>query len=234
MKSKYWLRTHIFGITIPKSVKEAREIDAENGNTYRWDAILKEMKNVCPAFEVWEKAKDDIPPGYQQIKYHLIFDVKMGENLRCKARFVAGGHTTEVPESLITYSSVVSRDSVQIALTIAGLNGLKVMACNIQNAYLTADCREKIWTIAGPELGSKAGTMLIVKKALYGLKSAGAAFRSLLADTLMDTGYCPMKADPDVWIRPATKSDGFEYYELVLCYVDDILLISDDRKSALH
>ena len=233
VKSKYWLRTHKFGIRIPKSVKEAREIDAENGNTYWWDTILKEMKNVRPAFEVWEKTKDDIPPGYQQIKCHLIFDIKMGENFRRKARFVAGGHTTEVPESLITYSSVVSRDSVRIALTIAGLNGMKVMACDIQNAYLTADCREKIWTVAGPEFGSEAGTIFLVKKALYGLKSAGAAFRSLLADTLMDMGYKPTKADPDVWIRPATKSNGFEYYEMVLCYVDDILSISDDPKSTL-
>jgi hypothetical protein len=214
-------------------VKKAREIDAKNGNTYWWDAILKEMKNVRPAFEVWEKSESDIPPGYQQIKCHLIFDLKMGENFRRKARFVAGGHTTEVPESLITYLSVISRDSVQIALTIAGLNGLKVTACNMQNAYLTADCREKIWTVAGPEFGSEAGTIFIVKKALYGLKSAGAAFRSVLADTLMDTGYRPTKADPDVWIRPATKSDGFEYYEMVFCCVDDILSIADDPKSTL-
>ena len=233
VKSKYWIRTHKFGIKIPKSVQEAREFDAENGNTYWWDSIMKEMRNVRPAFEVWEKSKEDIPPGYQQIKCHLIFDVKMGENFRRKARFVAGGHTTEVPDSLITYSSVVSRDSVRIALTIAGLNGLKVMACDIQNAYLTADCREKIWTVAGPEFGSEAGTIFLVKKALYGLKSAGAAFRSLLADTLVDTGYKPTKADPDVWIRPATKADGFEYYEMVLCYVDDILSISHDPKSTL-
>jgi hypothetical protein len=107
------------------------------------------------------------------------------------------------------------------------------MACDIQNAYLTADCREKIWTVAGPEFGSEAGTIFLVRKALYGLKSAGAAFRSLLADTLSDTGYKPTKADPDVWIRPAVKSDGFEYYEMVLCYVDDILAISDNPKSTL-
>jgi hypothetical protein len=171
------------------------------------------MKNVRPAFEVWEKSSDDIPPGYQQINCHLMFDVKMGKNFRRKARFVAGGHTTEVPESLITYSLVVSRDSVRIALTIAALNSLNVIACDIQNAFLTADCREKTWTIAGSEFGSEAGTIFIVKKALYGLKSAGAAIRSLLADTLVDTGYQPTKADPDVWIRPAEKADGFEYYK---------------------
>ena len=180
-----------------------------------------------------EKSEGEIPVGYQQVKCHLVFDVKMGENFRRKARFVAGGHTTEVPSTL-TYASVVSRDSVRIALTIAALNDLKVMACDIQNAYLTADCREKIWTRAGPEFGSEAGTIFIVRKALYGLKSAGAAFRALLAETLYDLGYSPTKADPDVWIRPAVKQDGFEYYELVLCYVDDVLSMSTDPAATLR
>ena len=66
---------------------------------------------------------------------------------------VAGGHITEAPASL-TYSSVVSRDSVRIALMIAAFNGLKLIACNIQNDFLTAKCREKCYTRAGPEFGS--------------------------------------------------------------------------------
>ena len=133
----------------------------------------------------------------------------------------------------LTYSSVVSRDSVQISLTIAALNDLKVLACDIQNAYLTVKCREKIWTIAGPEFGSEAGQIMIIVRALYGLKSSGAAFRALLAETLYDIGYKPTKADPDVWIRPGIKSDGFEYYELVLCYVDDVLSISDKPEATM-
>jgi len=174
-KSKYWLRTHKYGIRIPKSVKEAREIDAQNGDNKWWDAICEEMRNVRIAFEAWEGDVKDIPPGYQQIRCHMIFDVKLGENFRRKARMVAGGHTTKTPSTL-TYSSVVSRDSVRIALTIAALNDLKVLCCDIQNAYLTAPCREKIWTVAGPEFGSEAGQPMLVVRALYGLKSSGAAF----------------------------------------------------------
>ena len=79
----------------------------------------------------------------------MIFDIKLGENFRRKARLVGGGHTTIEPSS-ITFSSVVSRDSVRIALTIAALNDLGIRAWNIQNTYLTALCREKIWTFAGP------------------------------------------------------------------------------------
>ena len=142
VKSKYWTRTHKFGIRIPKSVKEAKELDAQNGNTLWWDAILKEMTNVRIAFELFDGDEKDLPPQFQEVKCHIIFDIKMGENFRRKARMVAGGHTTETPAAL-TYSSVVSRDSVCIALTIAALNDLKVLSCDIQNAYLTAKCREK-------------------------------------------------------------------------------------------
>jgi hypothetical protein len=128
---------------------------------------------------------------------------------------VAGGHTTEAPSSL-TYSSVVSRDSVRIALTSAALNDLSVLACDIQNAYLTAPCREKIWTIAGPEFGPEtAGKTMLIVRALYGLKTSGAAFRAFLADTLHDLGFTPSLADPDVWMRPAVKENFFKYWELV-------------------
>ena len=233
VKTKYWIRTHKFGFKIPKNVQEAKDFDRENGNTLWWDAICKEMKNVRVAFEVFEGTEADIPIGYQKVDCHLIFDIKMGENFRRKARQVAGGHKTEAPAS-ITYSSVVSRDSVRIALTIAALNGLEVLACDIQNAYLTAPCREKIWTKAGPEFGSECGQLMLITRALYGLKSSGAAFRAFLAETLHELGYVPSKADPDVWMRPAVKPDGFEYYEYVLCYVDDILSISHDPKRTMN
>ena len=71
--------------------------------TLWWDAIMKEIKNVRPAFEVFEKRKEDIPIGYQHIKCHMIFDVKLGENFRRKERLVGGGHTANAPAS-ITYS----------------------------------------------------------------------------------------------------------------------------------
>jgi hypothetical protein len=150
--SKYWQRTHKYGIQIPKSVKEALAIDKENSNSLWWDEICKEMKNVRPAFEKWELTISDLPPGYQKIKCHFIFDVKMGKNFRRKARLVANGNETETPSTL-TYSSVVSRDSVRIALLVASLDNLQLPSCNIQNVYLTADCREKAYIIAGPEFG---------------------------------------------------------------------------------
>ena len=137
------------------------------------------------AFEAFEGGVEQLPSRFQEIKCHMIFDIKMGENVCRKARWVAGGHTTDAPATLI-YSSVVSRDSVWIMLTIAALNELEVMACDIQNAYLTANCRKKIWNRAGPEFGSESGTIMFICKALYGLKSSGAAFCAHLTETLYD------------------------------------------------
>ena len=50
---------------------------------------------------------------------------------------------TEAPAT-ITYASVVSRESVRIALTLDALNDLEVKAEDIQNAYLTAPVTERI------------------------------------------------------------------------------------------
>ena len=83
------------------------------------------------------------------MKCHMIFDIKLGEKFCRKERLVVGVHTTTAPAS-ITYLSVVSRKSVRIALKIAALNGLEILACCIQNDYLTAKYREIKWTTEGP------------------------------------------------------------------------------------
>ncbi len=124
----------------------------DNGNTYWADAIVKEMSKAKVAYvpfkgvtpEEVRANKVNQLCGFQEIKCHIVFDVKI--DFTRKARFVAGGHTT-VPPNSITYSSVVSRESVKIAFLIAALNGLDLMSCNIGNAYLNVKCREKIWFV---------------------------------------------------------------------------------------
>ena len=160
--------------------------------------MFQETKNVRPAFEPWDKPESDIPPGYQQIKCHLIFDVNMSDKFPQKARSIAGGHMTDTPSTL-AYASVVSRDSVRIALPIAALNVIDILSCDIYNTYLTADCRDKIWTCAVPDFGSEIGTIMIFRNALYEFKSSGAAFCVHLDDTLHEIGFLSTKVDPGVW-----------------------------------
>ena len=40
-------------------------------------------------------------------------------------------------------------------------------------------------------------------------------------------------ADPDIWMRPAKKSNGSSCYEYILLYTDDVLVISANAESVL-
>ena len=231
IKSKYWQRTHKYGFKVPKNVTDAYAIDKENGNTLWNEAIKEEMQKIKGAMKIYNGHPNELK-GYQEITGHIIFDIKLGEGFRRKARFVGDGHKTETPSS-VTYSSVVSRDSVRIILMIAALNNLDIESADIENAYLTAPCREKVWLRGGIEFGDLQDEILIVEKALYGLKSSGAAFRAFLAETFDRMGFTSSVADPDVWLRPATKADGEQYYEYIVCYVDDVLSISADAQSLM-
>ena len=219
-----------YGFEVPNSVQEAYEIDKRNNNT-RWrDAISKEMRNVRIAFRLLQD-DDNIPPAYEFVPCHLIFDVKMDGT--AKARLVAAGCRTADPQGS-TWAGVVSRETVRIALTYAALNNLKVMTSDIQNAYLTAPSSQKLWTTCGREFGADYKKRAIVTRALYGNKSAGADFRNHLRECMDLMGYRSCLADPDLWMREAIKDNGECYYEYVLLYVDDALAIGERPKEQLE
>ena len=62
----------------------------------------------------------------------MIFNIKMDGDFARKSCFVEGGQNTNPPSS-ITYSSVVSRDSVRIALMLEALHDLDIFAANIDD-----------------------------------------------------------------------------------------------------
>ena len=87
---------------------------------------------------------------------------------------------------------------------------------DVGNAYLEALTREKLYIIAGPELGELQGNILIIYKALYGTRTGGACWHDKLFDTLQHMGFQPSKADPDIWMKP---TDDRQTYEYIAVYV---------------
>lgn len=210
-QARYAKHTHKFGIQVPATIQEALKIDQEMKTTFWYDAIQKEMANIRTVFHFLDEC-ERVPPGHKWIKCHLVFDVKM--DLTRKARYVAGGHVTNPPSEL-TYSSVVMRDSMQITLLLAAQNDVELLAMDIGNAYLNADTKEKVYTMAGPEFGELEGRKVIIVRALNGLQSSCAAWIVHLANTLRDMGFTSCLADANVWYHSAKKPCGYEYYEYV-------------------
>ena len=104
-------------------------------------------------------------------------------------------------------------------------NGVDVMSCKLENAYLKPMCREKIWFEGGTECGEDKSKLLIVVRELYGIKSAGSTWHTAIAQVLKDLDFVSTLADPEVWIREAVCEDGLKRYEMLFVYVDDILAV---------
>ena len=86
---------------------------------------------------------------------------------------------------------------------LAELNSLQLYAADVGNAYLEAQTKEEVCIYGGPEfryLGLE-GHLLVIVRALYGLKTSGARWHDRIADTLRKIGFTPCKADTDVWMR---------------------------------
>jgi len=64
-----------YGFRLPRSSKEAFEIDRAEGNTLSADAINKEMSKM-EQFNVFTESSS-VPPGYERLRCMLIFDIKL-------------------------------------------------------------------------------------------------------------------------------------------------------------
>ena len=74
------------------------------------------MKSVKVEFKIVDDG-DKFPSGYQYIKFHMIFEIKM-EDFRINDRLSAEFHI-EDDTPTITHASVVSRKTVKISLRIS-------------------------------------------------------------------------------------------------------------------
>ena len=183
MKSVRRAPIYQFGLRIPRSTQDAYALDKENGNAY-WTTAMKLELAQLDDYDVFEDkglGPSNLPKEYQRIRVHFVFAVK--HDGRHKARLVAGGHLTQIPTESV-YSGVVSLRSLRLVVFLAELNGLDLMQADIGNAYLEAYTKEKVFFIAGPEFGELEGHVLVIRKALYGLRSSGARFHEKLADSL--------------------------------------------------
>ena len=77
------------------------------------------------------------------------------------------------------------------------------------------------YIIARPEFGDHESHVLVIHKALCGMKPSGKRFWEKLHDSLVTIGFKPSKHENFIWMRPAKNLVCYEY---IAVYVDNLAI----------
>ena len=100
------------------------------------------------------------------------------------------------------------------------------MLCgDVGNTFVTAPCLEKVYSRAGPEFGDCHDSIMVLTKALYGLRSSSRTFCGHFADFLQSMGFHSARYDHDVWMRMHEDGTGYDY---ICTHMDDFKIVARD------
>ena len=131
------------GITVPKTPKQALELDLVNNNHLWRDAIGKEIDTMREynVFSPIHKGKTLLcSEGWQFSPLHWVFAVET--DLRHKARMVMGGHVTNA-DDMDKYAATTSMNGVKLQLYLTSRGKKDLISGDVGSAYLNSFTQRK-------------------------------------------------------------------------------------------
>ena len=116
------------------------------------------------------------------------------------------------------------------------LHKVDAMAADIRNRYLQAPTSENHFVICDADINGieNAGKQAMVGRALNCSKLVGRGFWMHMRACMDTLGFISCFAYSDAWIRKSKLGDGTAYYEYVILYVDDFLVISENAENVIR
>ena len=99
------------------------------------------------------------------------------------------------------------------------------------NDFFTAPCAENIWFTCGQEFGAKFGAVVVLKRALYGLKTASNSFHNFFGELLRYIGFTSSRADQDLLI---SKSNEYYGYNYITSRIDAIIIAEKNQSKYMN
>jgi hypothetical protein len=125
---------------------------------------------------------------------------------RYKARLTARGfQQIEGQDYFDTFAPVAQLKSFRILMALSVLLGLTVTHVDISNAFLNAPLEETIYMHHPEGYPGTPGTVLLLKKALYGVKQAPRMWGKTLLQVFLDLGFSQNGAEPCLLFHLAWK-----------------------------
>jgi hypothetical protein len=185
----------------------------------KWTApILKEIENM-EKNDVF-----DIVDYVDQVTIGSIFvltEKERKDEKFLKARWVGNGSTQcyEHP----TFAPTLKSTTLRVLMSYAVKNGLNIHHLDVNAAYLNAELKEAVYMRPPREMKLAKGKILKLKKAIYGLKQSGRAWREHLVSKFEEIGFKPLVSDDCVF-----KNDQGV---IISVYVDDMFVFSKDSEE---
>ena len=164
----------------------------------------------------------EIPAQDPRVKGHKILDCrwvyvykfdKHGRFLKAKARLVVRGDQQARSLKEDNYAATLAGRSFRTLMAIAARFDLELIQYDAINAFVNAKLDETIFMRMPPGY-KKPNTVLLLQKALYGLRRSPLLWQKELTKTLRELGFQPVPHEPCIFSR-----DGM----LIFFYVDDIV-----------
>ena len=195
-----------------------------------WRAAEAEEEKSLMDHGVFERV-DRLPPGKRLLRMRWVYRAKLDQRnqpIRFKGRLVVQGFAQrEGIDFGETSAPTVLPKSLKTFFAVSAALGHKVRALDVKTAYLHADVKEELY-VECPE-GFKsfpAGSILRLRKSLYGLRQAGFNFNELATRILVNVlGFTQLEyADVCVFVKVSRTGNEIR----AVLYVDDIDIGHDD------
>ena len=174
-----------YGVELPRSIPHAYELDKRNKNTLWADALKLEINTLKQLNTFQFLPKGTKPPvGYKCIP--------LSGHLPSRCLEYAMSDAVEVVMLLIhplpSHTQVLQK-KILFESSVSWITGEIMWMGDVTNAFPRAKCRKQVYVIAGVEFGDLSGSVVIIKMALYSLKTSGATFHAYLANILCNLRY---------------------------------------------
>jgi hypothetical protein len=164
-------------------------------------------------------------PRHQIIPMRWVFAYKSDESgylTRFKARLCVRGDA-QVPDDQDARTSTLAARTFRTLIAIITRFDLETFQMDVVNAFLNSTLKEKVYCRYPPGLGKKS-MVLLVHKAIYGLRIAGKRWEDDIKEMLLSLGFKPCPDDPALYT---------DNRMVIMVFVDDFLA-AYHRDESMH
>jgi transposase InsO family protein len=186
----------------------------------------REIENMR-SHGVWQ----ELPrlPSHSCIPSTWAYKKKLGADnqvVEYKARICAQGFRQTYGLNFdMKYAPTGKPSSLRVLLSHAVTHGFKVHQLDVKSAFLTCDLDETVYMLPPPGYKPGEDLVLLLKKAIYGLKQASLAWYKRLSSFLASIGFVTSLADPCVFWRTNPSPLW------IFAHVDDLIIVGTNPEE---